>query len=163
MEEKRQPVNFKSKRPAKNFPSRGVLMVNAEWNRQLMISVPNTVGSLAEVTSAISVSGINLIALCAYATGNMVAIMFVTEDNNAARKLLEDQGCQVREEEVILLSVDNKPGALQAITDKIAEAGIDLKLIYGSVDKDSKTSRLVLIAENNLDTMMVIRTQVERG
>ena len=39
------------------------VMVHAEWNRQLMISVPNTVGTLAEVTSAISSSGINLIAL----------------------------------------------------------------------------------------------------
>ncbi len=139
------------------------VMVHAEWNRQLMISVPNTVGTLAEVTSAISSSGINLIALCAYSAGNMVAIMFVTEDNNAARKILEDQGCQVREEEVILLSLENKPGALQTVTNRLAEAGVDLKLIYGSVDKDSKTSRLILIAESNLDAMMIIKTQLERG
>ncbi len=138
-------------------------MVHAEMSRQLMISLDNNVGTLAEVTSAISASGINMVALCAYAVGKTVAIMFVTEDNNAARKILEGQGCPVREEEVILLSLENKPGALQSVTDKLAESGIDLKLIYGSVDKDSKTSRLVVIAENNLDVMMVIKTQLERG
>ena len=138
-------------------------MVHAEMSRQLMISLDNNVGTLAEVTSAISASGINMVALCAYAVGKTVAIMFVTEDKNAARKILEGQGCPVREEEVILLSLENKPGALQSVTDKLAESGIDLKLIYGSVDKDSKTSRLVVIAENNLDVMMVIKTQLERG
>ena len=138
-------------------------MVRGELSRQLMISLDNNVGTLAEVTSAISASGINMVALCAYAVEKTVAIMFVTEDNNAARKILEDQGCQVREEEVILLSLENKPGALQTVTNRLAEAGVDLKLIYGSVDKDSKTSRLISIAESNLDAMMIIKTQLERG
>ena len=138
-------------------------MVHAELGRQLMVSLDNNVGTLAEVTSAISSSGINMVALCAYAVGKTVAIMFVTEDNNAARKILEDQGCPVREEEGCLLSLENKPGSLQAVTDKLADAGIDLKLIYGSVDKHSKVSRLVMIAQSNLDVMMVIKTQLERG
>lgn len=137
-------------------------MVNVELDRQLMISVEDNLGSLAEVTSAISSSGINMIALCAYAVNNKVAIMFVTEDNNAARKVLEGKGYQVREEEVVLLSIENKPGALQIVTDKIAEAGINLKLLYGSVAKDGKTSRLIMISENNMEAMMLIKMEFGR-
>ena len=144
---------------------RGVhnFMISVELDRQLMISLDDNVGSLAEVTNMISASGINMVAICAYAANQKVAIMFVTEDNNGARKILEDQGYNVREEEVILLSVENKPGALQAVTDKIAEAGINLKLIYGSVAKEGKVSRIVLISENNMDVMMMIRMEFGRS
>ncbi len=138
-------------------------MVHAQLDRQLMIYVDDNVGTLAEVTSMISSSGINMVAICAYAIENMVAIMFVTEDNNAAKKVLQQQGYKVQEEEVVLLSIANKPGALQSITDKIAEAGISLRLMYGSVEKDTPTSRIVLISENNLDIMMLVKTQLERG
>jgi len=139
------------------------IMVSVELDRQLMISVDDHVGTLAEVTSMISASGINMIAICAYAINKTVAIMFVTEDNNAARKILEEQGYNVSEEEVILLSVENKPGALQAVTNKIAEAGINLKLIYGSVAKEGKVSRIVLISENNMDVMMMIKMEFGRS
>ena len=42
--------------------------------------------------------------------------------------------------------------------EKIAEAGIELKLIYGSVDKDQEVSRIVLISEDNMDVLMVIKS-----
>jgi len=35
--------------------------------------------------------------------------------------------------------LDNKPGSLQSVTKKIAELGIDLNLLYGSVEKSGKT------------------------
>ena len=138
-------------------------MVKAELHRQLMIQLKNTMGTLADVTTIISSSGINMIALCAYAVDTTVAIMFVTEDNNGAKRLLEEKGFDVQEEEVILLTIDNKPGALQHVTNRIAEAGIDLNLMYGSTSPDSDMSPIVLLSNNNLDVMMIIKTEFERS
>jgi len=138
-------------------------MVQAEIGKQLMISVSDSVGSLAEVTAVVSSSGINILALCAYEVAGVVAIMFTTEDNNTAKRLLEEQGCNVQEEEIIILSLDNQPGALQKVTDKLADAGIDLRLMYGSVEKDAEKSIIVIISENNLEAMKVIKTEIERG
>jgi len=138
------------------------MKIKADLDRQLMILTDNQLGTLAGVTSIVASSGINLIAICAYAIKTEVAVMFVTEDNNAARSVLESKGYEVQEEEVVLLTVDNSPGALQAVTDKIAEEGINLALIYGSVQKSSKSSRIVMISENNLDVMMLIKTELER-
>lgn len=138
-------------------------MIKAELDRQLMIHLKDTAGTLAEVLSVVSSSGINIIALCAYAIDGMVAIMFVSEDNNAAKSLLEKKGFDVQEEEVVLLTLDNRPGALQEVTNKIAEAGIDLTLMYGSADKDAEQSPIVLISRNNLDVMMLIKMEMERS
>ncbi|MCK5015405.1 MAG: hypothetical protein KAS66_16480 [Candidatus Omnitrophica bacterium] len=138
-------------------------MIKAVLDRQLMISVNNDVGTLAAVTSVITSTGINLLANCAYAVGGKAAFMFVTDDNNSAKKLLESHGVNAQEEEVILLSIDNKPGVLRAVTEKMAEAGINLTLMYGSVDPTAEVARLVLIAKNNLDVMMLIKTELERS
>ena len=138
-------------------------MIKAELGRQLMIRVDDEVGTLAEVTSAISSYGINLIAMCAYSVDKTVAIMFVSEDNNAAKQILEKQGFEVQEQEIVLLSIDNKPGMLQVVTDKIAEAGIDLRLLYGSVEENAQICRVVLISNNNLDVMMIIKSELERN
>src|SRR5690242_1072686 len=100
-------------------------MIKAELDRQLMIRLKDTPGALSEITSVISHAGINMLALCAYALEGVAAIMFVTEDNNGAKQLLEKMGFNVQEEEVVLLTLDNKPGALQRVLDKIAEANVD--------------------------------------
>ena len=115
-------------------------MIKAELARQLMVRGDNEIGMLAQITRVISKSEINLVALCAYSIGSNVAVMFVTDDNNEAKRLLTAKGYDIQEEEVILLSVDNQPGALQRVTDKIAEAGIDLTLVYGSVDESAPST-----------------------
>lgn len=114
-----------------------------------MIPVDNKVGTMAELTHIIASSKVNLVAVCAYAVDNKGMIMFMTEDNEKAKKVLKGQGYDVREEEVVLLTLENKPGALTSITEKIAQAGIDLTLVYGSVEKGGKNSRIILISEDN--------------
>ena len=64
----------------------------------------------------------------------------------------------MREEEVILVSLDNKPGTLKAITEKIAMAGIDLTLLYGSADEKGKTSKIVIISENNKAALALLKS-----
>lgn len=132
-------------------------MTSATVSKQLIITVNNKMGTLAEVTSVVSNVGINLIAVCAYAVDNKGVIIFVTEDNNQAKKLLKDKKYDVREEEVILLVLDNKPGELQKVTEKISKAGIDLTLIYGSVEQKGKTSRVILVSENNKAALAAIQ------
>ena len=132
-------------------------MINAVLDKQLIITVDNRVGTLAEVSSVVASSGINLIALCAYAVDNKGVIMFVSDNNNQAKRLLKSKKYDLREEEVILISLKNKPGALQEITEKIADIGIDVTLVYGSVDKEGKTSRIVLITEDNNFVLMSLK------
>ncbi len=124
-------------------------MVKATLGKQLMISVGNRVGALAEASSLVSDAGINLVAVCAYVIDNKGFILFVTEDNEKAKNILKAKKYDVREEDVIIVTLSNKPGTLKSVTEKIANAGIDLTLLYGSVEEKGKTSKVVLVSENN--------------
>ena len=132
-------------------------MVRSALDKQLLVTVDNKVGTLAEITSVIAASGINLLAVCAYGVDNKGTVMFVSENNKEVAKILKAKKYNFREEEVVLLTLDNKPGALQSVTKEIADLGVDVNLIYGSVDKDGKSCRLVLVAEDNGAVLMKIR------
>lgn len=124
-------------------------MLKVSLDKQLMITVDNQTGMLAEIIEAVSMERINIFAICAYAVDNRGVVMLVTEDNIRAKRLLTSKKYTVREEEVILLTVENKPGTLQSITKRLAQAGINIRLIYGSVDQKAQASRLVLISDFN--------------
>lgn len=124
-------------------------MIKGALNKQLIVRVGNDVGTLAQITSLISSYKINMVAICAYAVEGRCVVTMVTENNIHAKRLLKEKGYDVTEEDVALVSVDNAPGALHAITDRISAADVGLKLIYGSVDKNGKTSRIVFVSEEN--------------
>lgn len=131
-------------------------MLKAVLDKQLIITVNNEAGALAQIGEVVSSAGINMVAINAYAVDNKGFIMFVCEDSAKAKKLLMAKGYEAREEQIILLTVDNIPGALQNVVEKIADAGIDLTMLYGSVDKKAKTSPIVLISEDNAGVMTIL-------
>ena len=131
-------------------------MVKATLGKQLMVTVNNKVGALADISKLIASAGINITAVCAYAINNKGFVMFVSGDNNKAKKILKDKKYDVREEEVIIVCVDNTPGTLQAVTQAIADAGIDVTFIYGSAERSSRTSSLVLTCEDNNGALNLI-------
>lgn len=124
-------------------------MANARIGEQLMITVGNRVGALADVSRILAEVGINLTALCGYVIDNQGFIVFVASDNAKAKSLLKAKKFDIREEEVVLVTLDNRPGTLRAITEKIADAGIDITLLYGTADEKGKTSKVVIVSENN--------------
>jgi len=131
-------------------------MVKASLDNQLMITVDNKVGTLSEIGNLVASAGINIVAVCAYTINGKGFVMFVSEDNKKALRLLKGKKYNVREEEVIVASVDNTPGALQAVTQAIADAEIDMTFLYGSADSAAGSSTIVLTCEDNEGALRLI-------
>ncbi len=133
-------------------------MIDVELGRQVMVKVDNKVGTLAQASSEMSSCGINLLAVCAYAVDNNGMLMFVCDNHKSAIKALKKKEYNVRDEEVVLLTITNKPGSLLSVTQRISECGIDLTLLYGSVEQNGKKSRIVLVSEDNNAVIAAIKT-----
>jgi len=55
----------------------------------------------------------------------------LVEDAAAARRALEEVGIEVRgERPVLALEIENRPGALGEVTRRIANAGVNVDLVY---------------------------------
>ncbi len=97
----------------------------------LVIDVENTPGALAQVAGAVSDAGVNLAAATCMGSGERAELHILVPHPEAAKHLLAISHLAVtREREVVVVDVEDRPGVLADLTRKIAQAGINLDLVY---------------------------------
>jgi hypothetical protein len=97
----------------------------------LVIELENTPGKLAEVAAAISDAGVNVAAATCLAPAGRAELHILVPHAEAAKHALAISHLAVtREREVVVVDVVDRPGELADLTRKIAEAGVNLDLVY---------------------------------
>ena len=101
----------------------------------LVIDIENTPGALAEVAASISDAGVNIAAATCVGAG---------ERAEAVKHALAISHVGVtREREVVVVNVEDRPGVLADLARKVAQAGVNLDLVYIATQ-----NRLVFGAED---------------
>lgn len=120
--------------------------------KEIFVGVINEVGVLAKITSFLVNHGINMEAILGYATvvGEQAGLMFVTDDNRVAIDTLAQHGfTALKENDVIIIGVENNPGSLKNISECLAQNGINITYIYGTTCIKGCPAKLVLSTSDN--------------
>jgi hypothetical protein len=97
----------------------------------LVIEIKNEPGALAEVAAAVSDAGVNLAAATCLGTADNVELHILVPHPEAAKHALAISHLGVsHEREVVVVEVEDRPGVLADLTRKVAQAGVDLDLVY---------------------------------
>src|SRR5205807_10176739 len=97
----------------------------------LVIDIENTPGALARVATAVSDAGVNLAAATCMGSGERAELHILVPHAEAVKHLLAISHLAVtREREVAVVEVEDRPGVLADLTRKIAQAGVNLDLVY---------------------------------
>lgn len=97
----------------------------------LMIHLENRVGTLAEVGEALGKAAVNIEGMAAAADLDAGHVHILVDDEDAARAALEGAGVHVHGgRQVLLLELANSPGELGKAARKLADAGVNIDLIY---------------------------------
>jgi hypothetical protein len=97
----------------------------------LVIDIENAPGALAEVAAAVSDAGVNLAAATCIGAGERAELHILVPHAEPVRHALAIAHVAVtREREVVVVNVEDRPGMLADLTRKIAEAEVNLDLIY---------------------------------
>jgi hypothetical protein len=98
----------------------------------LVIEVENRPGALAQIAAAISDAGVNLAAATCLGTGDRAELHILVPHAEAARHALAitHQAVVTREREVVVVDVEDRPGALADLARTVAEKGVDIDLVY---------------------------------
>ena len=97
----------------------------------LVIDIENSPGALAQVAAAISDAGVNIAAATCVGPGERAELHILVPHAGAVKHALAISHVAVtREREVVVVDVEDRPGVLADLTRKIAEAGVNLDLIY---------------------------------
>lgn len=91
-------------------------------------------GTLADAAEALGGAGLNIEGVCGFPAGGEGVLHVLVEDADAARRALEAAGLEVRaEREVVVLDqLPQQPGTLGATLRRIADAGVNVDLLYNT-------------------------------
>jgi len=104
--------------------------------RDLTVILVNRPGTLADAAEALGRAGVNIEGACGFPAVGEGIFHVLVEDAPAARQALEAAGLEVRaERDVVLLDqLPREPGTLGAALRRIADAGVNVDLIYPTED-----------------------------
>ncbi len=112
--------------------------------KQLTVMLENRPGKLAELTSELARVAINISAIMLTEARPVGAARMVVSNPEAARKVCEGLGLTVTEEDVLVVKVSDRPGALGKVNRKLAEKGINVDYAYGSIAKGAQRALIVM-------------------
>ncbi|HEV2234812.1 MAG: ACT domain-containing protein [Terriglobia bacterium] len=104
-------------------------------------SMPGVIGRIAK---GLADAKINVTAFTAYGTGGESPIRMHVSNPAKAKKILQDLGFRVTEEEVLRVTVPEKPGMLAEIGLRMGKAHINADYAYATVAKGGKKVDVVI-------------------
>ena len=134
------------------------MIKNARLAKEIVVTVVNKIGVLADMSKLVAEHGVNIESVAGYAANNEAKIMLVTDDNLRASDALKKAGYKsLKEEEVVIVELDNKAGALKQITSCLAAEGIDIKHVYGTTCPGGCPARIVLSTSDNEKALVAFK------
>jgi len=113
--------------------------------KDLAIALDNRPGALAAMGDALGRAGVSIEGGGAFVVDGRGVAHFLFEDGAAARRALEAAGIKVLDErEVVVQRLDQgRPGQLGKLTRRMADAGVNIEVLYSDHDH-----RLILVVDD---------------
>jgi hypothetical protein len=112
--------------------------------KQLALFLENRPGMLARVCDALSAAKINIYAVSSSDTVDHIVVRMVVSDPAKALYVFEEHGTLVVEDDVLMITGDNKPGSLAKIAHRLAGARINIEYAYCATPPEAKKGLLIL-------------------
>jgi len=126
------------------------MITSASLGKELVVTVPNKIGVLAGISKILADHGVNIKGVAGYGIGPEAKIMVLSDDTLRAKEAIEKGGYKnIKENEIILVDLEDAPGALKSLTSKLLSDKIDIKYIYGTACEGGCPARIIISTSDN--------------
>ncbi|OGL05389.1 MAG: hypothetical protein A3J45_15530 [Candidatus Rokubacteria bacterium RIFCSPHIGHO2_02_FULL_69_13] len=115
---------------------------------QLTLTLESKPGVLAKISQALAGAGVNITAICAAETAGRGKIRMVVSDPARAKEALAAAKLRPGEEPALVLTLEDRPGALARVAEKLAAAKINIKCAYATTGGMGGSTTVVLSVSN---------------
>ena len=119
-----------------------------EKAKQLSVTMENVPGQLERLCRVLAQAKVNIRGLSVADATDLATIRLLVSDPPAAQKALREAGVACSTQEVLVLELDDKPGALETVAARLGAARVNIQYIYGSGDSGKGKGVLVLKADD---------------
>jgi hypothetical protein len=121
----------------------------AKTIQQLTVTAESKPGVLATVSRALAGAGVNLLGICAGEAAGRGKIRMLVSDLARAKQALAAAKIRSAEEPALLLSLEDRPGALADVTERLAKSRINVKCAYATTAPGGGGQAQVVIVVTN--------------
>jgi hypothetical protein len=112
--------------------------------KQLTVALENRPGALAGVARVLADAKINIVALLGSTAGTQGSAQLVVDNPSKAKKALDKAGTSYTEGTLEQFELNNKPGALAEVAEKLAKKGMNIDSAYATTPKGAKKGVLLV-------------------
>lgn len=120
--------------------------------KEISVVAKNEIGALSRMMSFLVNHGINVETVAGYSsrTGEAGNLIFITDNNKEAITELINNGYEdIAEKDVIVLELENRPGALKNISEIFALNRVNIDYIYCTTCSGGCAAKVVLSTPDN--------------
>ena len=139
------------------------MLKKAMLTKQISVTVVNKIGVLDIMAGYLADRGINIEAISGYEVqgSDKSTVMLVVDNTRHASEAIKERGFgSIEENDVILVELDNKPGALKTVTNILALKGINIKFIYATTSLEACPVKLIISTSDNEAAFISLKKSV---
>ena len=118
------------------------------YTTQLSVFVENKFGRLSEILNVLSEHDINISALSMADTSEFGILRMIVDDTEKAKIVLRESGVIVKASTVIAIDIDDTPGCLAKIVEKLKNGGVSIEYTYAFLGREHNSAKVVLRVDN---------------
>lgn len=115
---------------------------------QLATTLANKPGTLAKICSTLGKEGVNVLAVFAAEIKGRGKVRLLVDNPEKAKNALTGAKIRFSEEDAIAISVENRPGVLAEIAEKLARSKINIKYAYATTSEEPAKATVILAVPN---------------
>jgi hypothetical protein len=111
---------------------------------EIFVVLDDRPGTIADLTRVLKKKNISI-----YGIGLFIdTARLHVSDPDAAMEAIQENGYPVELRDVLRIDLPNKPGKLMEITNKLANAGININHLYGAISEKEKQGIIIMEVDN---------------
>ena len=116
--------------------------------KQISAWVEDRPGALGRLADALGGRGVCIRAFMATTMEGRGFVRLVVDKPAAARKVLASHGWEVTEDDVLEVTLPDRPGALGAVADRLGAAGVNVQYAYVGTARSAQKVNLYLAVQD---------------
>ena len=124
---------------------------------QLSVAMENTPGQLGRLCRVLAQANVNIRGISVSDAADVSTVRLLASNPTAAKKALREVGVQFVSQEVLVLDLEDKPGALERVTTRLGEAGVNIHYLYGTGDSGHKGMMVLRVSDVDRARQALVR------
>lgn len=116
--------------------------------QQLSIFMENKPGQLVKVTQTLAEAGIDIRAMSLADTKDFGIVRMIVSDCEKAQAFMREKGFMSTITQVMCIAMNDQPGGLEAVTELLAQAQVNIDYLYACITVVGKHAYIVMHVDN---------------